>query len=108
MIGHQKLSSTFEQAQSLLGVASDATDEELRLAYLEQVRRHPPDQDPEQFEKIRDAYEQLRSPRLRAQQVLAAGPDPLAPLASLLEGVPRQRRFVGPQLWMDAMKENRT
>lgn len=43
----------------LLGVSYDADDEAVRRAWLEQVRRCPPDRDPERFKAIRAAYEQI-------------------------------------------------
>ncbi len=46
----------------LLGISQNATDEEIRAAYLLKVRECPPDRAPEKFEKIRDAYEILRDP----------------------------------------------
>ena len=45
----------------ILGVSADATDDEIRTAYLSKVQEHPPDRSPEQFELIRDAYEALLS-----------------------------------------------
>ena len=94
----------WDEARALLGISADAGEAEVRAAYLQQVRQHPPDRDPEVFERIRDAYEQLRDPRARARQVLH-GSDPVIPLVSLLAGVKPRRQFVGPQLWLDAMKE---
>jgi hypothetical protein len=96
---------TWEEAEAVLGVPAEADEAALRRAYLEKVRQHPPDQDPEAFERIRDAYEQLRNPRWRARQVLVGGPDPLAPLASLMDGVKPTRRFVGLKPWLDALRE---
>lgn len=98
---------SFEEAAALLEVASGAGDDELRRAYLQQLQAHPPDRDPELFEQIRDAYEQLRDPALRARQILQ-GPDPALPLPSLLEGFKPQRRFVGSGPWMNLLKENRS
>jgi curved DNA-binding protein CbpA len=95
---------TWEEARTLLGVSADAGDAEVRAAYLEQVRLHPPDREPEVFERIRDAYGLLRDPAARASQILS-GPDPTAPLADLLKGHKSQRRFIGAQLWLDALKE---
>jgi DnaJ-like protein len=97
-----------DEARALLGLAADdATDEQIRAAYLEKVRRHPPDRDPELFEKIRDAYDLLRDRRQRARQILVA-PDPAAPLVDLLAGTSSQRRFVGPGPWLEAIKERRS
>ncbi|MDO8690124.1 MAG: DnaJ domain-containing protein [Dehalococcoidia bacterium] len=53
-----------------LGVAPDATGGEIRRAYLEKVREHPPERDPEGFKRVREAYEHLRSPRKRAELAL--------------------------------------
>ena len=96
----------WEEAQALLGVPAEASEAEIRSAYLEQVRQHPPDRDPESFERIRDAYEAMRDPRQRARQAVL-GLDPMTPLTSLLgDGQPR-RRFAGPRLWLDALKQAR-
>jgi DnaJ-class molecular chaperone len=96
----------WDEARALLGVSAEAGEAEVRAAYLEKVRQHPPDREPELFERIRDAHEQLRNPVVRARRVLS-GPDPTAPLASLLEGMKPQRRFVGAQIWLEALKEKR-
>jgi DnaJ-class molecular chaperone len=95
-----------ETAMELLGVAAAASEAEIRAAYLEQVRRHPPDRDPERFEQIRDAYNCLRDPTARARLVLE-GPDPSAPLASILQKAEPRRCFVGSQLWMGVLVEKR-
>jgi len=60
-----------------LGVDPEATGAEIRRAYLEKVRQHAPERDPEGFKRIREAYEHLRSPRKRAELALLdlrAGP----------------------------------
>ena len=89
-------------AREVLGIPPNASDEETRLAYLNKVKEHPPDKSPEQFEKIRDAYETLRDPRRRARHLLLPD-DPLPPLSSLIpsEG---PRRFAGPQPWLEVLK----
>jgi hypothetical protein len=43
----------------VLGVRPDASSEDIRRAYWEQVRAHPPEREPEVFKRIRSAYEQL-------------------------------------------------
>ena len=87
----------------VLGISQDATDEEIRAAYLLKVREYPPDRSPEQFEQIRDAYEVLRDPRRRLRHRLFSV-DPRTPLASLFSGEARPRRFVGPDPWLDVLK----
>jgi curved DNA-binding protein CbpA len=44
-----------------LGLGPDADDAAIRSAYLELVRRYPPEQAPERFAIIRAAYQVLQS-----------------------------------------------
>jgi curved DNA-binding protein CbpA len=44
----------------VLGLPSDADDEAIRRRYLELVRQHPPEHQPEKFAAVRVAYESLR------------------------------------------------
>lgn len=85
-----------------LGVSPTATEDNIRAAYLLKVKQHPPDRSPEQFERIRDAYEALRDPRRRARHLLLSA-NPGAPLVSLLADHPKSRQFVGPQPWLEAL-----
>lgn len=90
-------------ARTILGVELSAGDEEIRAAYLQKIREHPPEKSPEQFEKIRDAYEALRDPRRRMRDMLLST-DADAPLVSLLEGQVPARRFAGPDAWLEVLK----
>ena len=94
-----------QEPHVVLGVAADAGEEEIRAAYLRKVREFPPDRAPQEFEKIRDAYDVLRDPRRRARRLLTA--DPMQPLSSLLEGRVRARRFAGPEAWLAVLKERK-
>ena len=49
----------------LLGVSEDADDETIKKAYLQQVRRHPPEREPDQFQAIRLAFEAVKTRRDR-------------------------------------------
>ena len=89
--------------REVLGIAVNATEEEIRAAYLTKVKEHSPDRSPEEFEKIRDAYETLRDPRQRMRNMLLAA-DPTASFTSLLAGQPPPRRFAGPQPWLEVLK----
>jgi len=51
-----------DNPHQVLGVNSDAREEDIRQRYLELVRRFPPDREPEQFARIRAAYDALRDP----------------------------------------------
>jgi len=93
-------------AAALLGVAVTATDAELRAAYLEQVRLHPPDREPERFEQVRDAHDLLRDPAIRARQVMLSLP--ARPLSVVLDGVRSSRQFAGSVPWLAVLKENRS
>ena len=87
----------------VLGISQNATDEEIRAAYLLKVREYPPDRAPEQFERIRDAYETLRDPRRRVRHRLFSV-DPTVPLVSLFTDEARPRRFVGLGPWLEVLK----
>jgi curved DNA-binding protein CbpA len=89
--------------RQVLGVPLNAGDEEIRAAYLRKVKEHPPDRSPEQFEAIRDAYETLRDPRRRIHDLLFSA-DPFVSLPSLIDGRKPQRKFAGPQAWLDVLK----
>ncbi len=89
--------------REVLGVPGNATEEQIRAAYLVKVKEYPPDRAPEEFEKIRDAYESLRDPRRRARNLLFAA-DPGAPLASLAADRAPKRRFAGPAAWLEVLK----
>ena len=65
--------------------------------------RCPPDQSPQEFEGIRDAYEALRDPRKRAKAMLISTAF-MAPLVSLIDSRPANRVFAGPQLWREVLK----
>ena len=91
------------EPREVLGVNEDASEEEIRTAYVRKVKEHPPDRSPEEFERIRDAYDSLRDPRRRMRDRLLSA-DPFAPLASTIELKKRQRRFAGPQPWLEVLK----
>jgi DnaJ-domain-containing protein 1 len=91
-------------AWTVLGIRIHAGEEEIRSAYLRKVKEHPPDQSPEEFERIRDAYEILREPRRRVRDMLLSA-DPEVPLVCLVEGQPLPRRFAGPGPWLEVLKK---
>ena len=49
----------------LLGIPETADDEAIKKAYLQQVRQHPPEREPEQFQAIRLAFEAIKTHRDR-------------------------------------------
>ena len=90
----------------VLGLDETASDGMIRDAYIAALRISPPDRDPEGFRRIRDAYEQLRDPEKRLALRLF-GPTPLLDLAALVETFPEERRHVGPELWLNVLREPR-
>jgi preprotein translocase subunit Sec63 len=46
----------------VLGLEHSADTEAIRRRYLELVRRHSPEREPERFAAIRQAYDELRDP----------------------------------------------
>jgi curved DNA-binding protein CbpA len=88
----------------VLGVGKDAGEEEIRAAYVRKLKEYPPDRSPEEFERIRDAYDSLRDPRRRMRDRLVAV-EAFAPLRSVIELKTRQRRFAGLEPWLEVLKE---
>lgn len=84
---------------SVLGIDEDASDERIRQAYLEAVKDHPPDRDPEGFERVRDAYATASGAGGRARRLLR-GADPERPFEALLDDAAPERRRVGPGPWL--------
>ena len=54
-------------AYETLGVDADASQEDVRSAYLKLVRQYPPDRHPDQFQKIHAAYQLLNDPLMQAK-----------------------------------------
>ena len=91
-----------EDPWTVLGLVPGVSPEEIRAAWLREVRIHPPEDDPDGFERVRDAYESLRDPLTRVRRALER--DELRdPLEALAEGSGR-RRFVGPEPWLAAIE----
>jgi len=88
----------------VLGVEPEASGEEIRAAYLRKIREHPPERDAPAFERVRDAYAELRDPRERTRRRLF-GEDPLPALTNLLDGRTPLRGFTGPKAWLAALHE---
>jgi len=92
-----------EDPWSVLGIPEDAGDDRIRSAYLQMVKQYPPDRCGDQFEKIRDAYSQLKDPYRRGRWLIL-GSSYDSSLASLVDTSRRQRRFVGPGPWLSVIK----
>jgi DnaJ-class molecular chaperone len=99
-----RMSMTGLNPYAVLGVGRNTDDECIRAAYLAKLKQFPPDRSPAEFERVRDAYELLRDRRRRAHYTLLCA-NPEAPLESLLDGMERERRFVGLAPWLAVLKD---
>lgn len=52
---------------AVLGVPENASSAEIRRAYLELLRKYPPEQAPEKFQEIRDAWQLVADDEARAR-----------------------------------------
>jgi DnaJ domain len=83
------MSELISNSLKTLNVSADATPDELRNAYLNLVRQHPPDRDADKFREIHAAYQLLCNPMLQADAILSPAkvkPD-LATLISSAEKI---------------------
>lgn len=78
-------------AAELLGVGPDADTKELKRAYARLIRRFKPEQFPEQFRRIREAYEALMERQRFFEQFRPFLPQPVEPPAdeqAVVDSVP--------------------
>lgn len=54
----------------LLGVAEQASDAEIKQAYLQKVKDNPPDRDQARFQQIQQAYESIKDSGSRLNYAL--------------------------------------
>ncbi|MDO9167560.1 MAG: DnaJ domain-containing protein [Methylobacter sp.] len=68
---------------AMLDVAEQATDTEIKQAYLHKVKQFPPDHHHEQFQQIQQAYESIKDLSCRTKYALFTLPE--ADFNSLLD-----------------------
>ena len=56
-----------ENPYAVLGLNRTATLDEIKQAYFNQVRQHPPEREPDAFKRIRAAYDQLKTSEKRIE-----------------------------------------
>jgi hypothetical protein len=91
----------------VLGLSAGVSQEEIRARYLEKIKEHPPDRDPVEFERIRDAYDTLRDP-YRLTEIMLRADNVGEPLVTWLDQRTEERNFVGPEPWLEAMRRKPT
>jgi curved DNA-binding protein CbpA len=76
----------------ILGLTPEADDAAVRAAYLELVRRYPPDHHPQRFAAVSEAYQILKDEGARLRyQLFNADPGLRSPIEVL------KRRFAAPE-----------
>lgn len=95
-----------DELYAILGVKPGADAQAVRAAYLARVREHPPERDPEWFERIRDAYQTLSSPKRKMRRYFEFDDLMRKPMRDLLldpdcrEGRP----FLGVGPWLELLR----
>ena len=79
----------------ILDVSEQATDSEIKQAYLQKVKLNPPDRDHEKFQQIQRAYETIKNVTSRENFALFNYPE--ADFDALLE-----QAFINESLLMNA------
>lgn len=69
----------------VLGVPEDASENEVRVRYLELVKQFPPDREPEKFREIRAAYDAAKDPLSIAMRICVPPGREFPSWSSLLE-----------------------
>lgn len=59
----------------ILDVAADASDTQIKQAYLQKVKDNPPDRDQARFQSINNAYESIKDAKSRISYALFHIPD---------------------------------
>lgn len=89
-----------------LGISDTADDAAVHAAYLEAVRRSPPDRDPKTFQEVRDAYELLRDASARRRLRLFGGPGPTH-FVDLAPRISTSLPAVGLEAWRALLTERK-
>lgn len=88
----------------ILGLEPGASQVEIKKAYFKLIRQHSPESDPEQFQRIREAYEQLKNADGESQgPVFAPFQEPFA--AKMMEQINDARRSGNSILYRDIAQE---
>ncbi len=88
----------------ILGLKPGASQLEIKKAYFKLIRQHSPESDPEQFQKIREAYEQLKNAGETSEG--PAFPPFAEPWAEkVLEQIEQYRRAGNDEKYRDACEE---
>ncbi len=90
---------------AVLGLARTASALDIKKAYFMRVREHPPERDSQGFQRVRAAYDALRTPAARAEtdRQLIQPPPPYQPPRRL---PPPDLAFHPADRWLDAQRDS--
>lgn len=93
----------------MLDLEPEATDEQIRKRYLDLVKAHPPEHEPQRFQDIAMAYERIKDRHARIRHrlfgCLTAG-DAEEALAYLVRAARPARKRAGLQELLDALHKS--
>ncbi len=91
---------------AILGVEEDASDSDIRAAYLQKIQRFSPEEHPKQFQEITEAFSLIRDEISRAKlSVFGMLPNnSKVRLSSFMTGDDHRKR-VGVDAWLDLIKQ---
>ncbi len=87
----------------ILSISYTSNDDEVKSAYLQQIRQFPPDRYPEKFKKIKEAYEKLKTERDRIACRLFCAED--LTLIDLMESIKKQDSIISSEKLIDFIAE---
>ena len=87
----------------VLKVSHTASDQEVREAYLEAVRKYPPERFPARFNEINTAYKEIQGQRERIRRHLICLPASRT-LAEMIPETAPQRNPLSKDLWMTLIR----
>lgn len=92
----------------ILGISENADQNTVRRAYLEKIRRYTPEDSPEMFGKIADAYALVKDETARAKLRVFGLPGKKTGvrLRDLVLKGKKTRQRIGVTAWLDLLRES--
>ena len=86
----------------VLGIPEDADDARVRSAYLEAVRRFPPERAPEIFQLVTEAHKAVQNEVVRARSRIFGSlkTDTFEDPRKLVPALPASRQRIGMERWL--------
>lgn len=89
----------------VLGIPEETDDDDaIRHAWLEGVRRFPPEKEPERFARNREAYEMIRDRESRFRLRTFGDRRLQDDIDALVDLFPAERNHAGPALWLAVIR----